>query len=172
MKHIKSALVAATTLAAVGTGVAVLTPSAQAGGEGTRQRASSCVGSWEALVTIAPSQPQVRVLVSFIADGNVILSEQGAVGSNVPGGADVEFNSTGHGAWTRDSGAGCSFVAKVYSSDVDGRDTGGAVVRATLRVDRRTPSALSGTGTFATWLPEGGGNGPIPISVTGTRIEV
>ena len=171
MKHIKSALAVATAVTAVGAGVSVIAPSAEAGGDVSTRRPSSCVGSWEALVTIAPSQPQVRVLVSFIADGNVILSEQGAVGSNVPGGADVEFNSTGHGAWTRAADASCSFVAKVYSSDVNGQDTGGAVIRATLRVDRRAPSALSGTGTFATWLPEGGGNGPIPISITGSRIE-
>jgi len=171
MKHSKRALAAASTLLAAAAGVAIVAPSAQAGSEAASQRPTSCVGSWEARVTIAPSQPQLRVLVSFFADGNVILSEQGAVGSNVPGGAEVEFNSTGHGTWRRAAGVDCSFVAKVYSSDVDGRDTGGAVVRAALRVDRRAASAFTGTGTFATWLPEGGGVGPVAITVTGARIE-
>ncbi len=171
MNTLKVTTVTAGLALTAGLGVAALTAPAAQATQPAQKAPRSCVGTWETSIVIDPAAPPARALASFFADGNVIISQQGALRSNVPGGADVEFNSAGHGAWkpagTRST---CAFTVKVYSADVTGADTGGATIRGSLSVTG-TGNTVAGKAEFTTFLPDGGGFGPTPITVTGTRIQ-
>ncbi len=167
MNTVKAATVTA-ALALAATGVAAVGASAASATQPAAKPQRSCVGAWEAKVGIDPARPPLRVLVSFFADGNVMIGEQGALRGNVPGGADVEFNSPGHGSW-KPAGGQCAFTVRVYSSDVTGADTGGATITGAVSTTGRG-NALSGKAEFTTDLPDGGGFGPVPVTVTGSRI--
>ncbi len=169
MNTLKVTTITAGLALTAGLGIAALSAPAQAT-QPAQKALRSCVGSWEGQVTINPAAPPLRVLTSFFADGNVVISEQGALRSNVPGGADVEFNSAGHGAWKPSATNACRFTVKVYSADVTGADTGGATIRGTVTVNG-AGDTITGKADFSTSLPDGGGVGPVPVTISGTRIK-
>jgi hypothetical protein len=158
---------AAVAAAGMLTGITVATggPAAGAGGAGGAARA--CVGTFDSEVDRGPAPP-LKVLVTLHADGTAMTSEAAAQASFVPGGADVEFNGPGLGAWREQRGA-CLLRVKVLSNTIEGRDSGSATIDAALR-PARDGATVTGTASLRTSLPEGGGSAASGLRVAGTRI--
>jgi hypothetical protein len=173
MTRIKSAGIVAAAMAAMGglvggAGAAMADSGGATASESSRSR--GCTGTWDAQVDRGSQVPALKIMVTMHADGTAIVSGAAAQASSVPGGADVEFNSAGLGAWQakRD---GCVLRVKTLSNDITGRDSGSAVVEASLRLGADSRS-FSGTASLRTSLPEGGGSGADGLRVTGSRFTV
>jgi hypothetical protein len=160
---------AAMVAAAVGTSVlatAAVASAQDSRGDRNDAAARTCVGTWDGSVQIGPVTR--NLLVAFTKEGIVHVAEAAAQSSSVPGGADVEFNSPGLGAY-RNSQQGCSLTIKVLSNNAQGADSGFAIISGTVK-PAQGGKALSGTLSFTTTLPDGGGAGPIPVTFEGTRV--
>ena len=162
---------AASVAAVAAVGVASTTSAADAvDGTGAASR-NACVGSFQLELRLGgpdgPTRPFVGTLGS---DRTAIVSAPGATGTFVPGGADVEFSSPGHGAWKPMGRAGCRLTVVQLDAGADGQLSGSSRATVQLRFDRDAVTVEGTTDTFdAAGTPVGQ---DIPISGAGTRIRV
>lgn len=99
-------------------------------GANTTPPGAAFTGSWTIETAPAPGVPPGPKLLTFFADGNVLVAEPGSLTSQ--NGAGVEFVGPGQGTYTV-SGDTAHFVAHVLVSDIKGAPTGHAVVSGDVR---------------------------------------
>jgi hypothetical protein len=162
---------AAAVAAVVAVGAASTTTAADALDGAAGASRNACVGSIQLDLRLGgpdgPTRPFVGTLTS---DRTAIISAPGATGTFVPGGADVEFSSAGHGAWQPTGRSSCRVTVVQIDAGADGQLSGSSRATVTLRFDRESVTAEGTTDTFD---PAGTLVGEdIPISGTGTRIRV
>ena len=163
-------LAVAIAAVAAGTAAATTTAAETVDGTGAASR-NACVGSIQLDLRLGgpngPTRPFVGTLTS---DRTAIISAPGATGTFVPGGADVEFSSSGHGAWQPTGRASCRVTIVQLDAGPDGQLSGSSRATVILRFDR---SSVTVEGTTDTFDPAGTLVGEdIPVSGTGTRIRV
>lgn len=133
------------------------------------------VGSWLVSVTLEGEEPgaalpaSVTSLVTFFADGNVLVANAGQL-PPLPPGAGLFFTE-GHGQWiaTGASGAEATFVSLVL--DQTGGPSSTVTAHTTLEVDA-SGDAYTGTASYESTSLTGGSMGTQQVNVEATRIQV
>lgn len=126
----------------------------------------ACVGTWAVDAQPGRGVPPGPKLLTLFADGNVILSEPGALQSQ--NGAGLEFVGPGQGSYISKP-VGCNFTARVLVADDKGVPTGYAEVSGTASVD---PEQQTISGPFAITRVKANGDvvGTARTTFTGTRV--
>ena len=166
----RAAGLAAAVAAAAAVGTASTTSAVDAVDGGASSRAA-CVGSIRLDLRLGgPDGPTRPFVGTLMRDRTAIVSAPGATGTFVPGGADVEFSSPGHGAWRPTGRGSCRVTIVQLDAGADGRLSGSSRATVELRFVR---DAVTAEGTSDTFDPAGTLVGEdIPVSGTGTRIRV
>lgn len=133
------------------------------------------VGSWLVSITLEDQEPGAALpsnltsLVTYFADGNVLVANAGQL-TPLPPGSGLFF-SEGHGQWvaTSASGAEASFVSLVLDQTGGLSSTNSA--HTTLEVDA-SGNAYAGSFTIESTSSTGTSTGSQEVSVEGTRIQV
>ena len=162
---------AAAVAAVAAVGAASTTTAADAVDAAGAASRNACVGSIQLDLRLGgadgPTRPFVGTLTS---DRTAIISAPGATGTFIPGGADVEFSSSGHGAWQPTGRASCRVTVVQIDAGPNGQLSGSSRATVELRFRRDSVTAQGTTDTFD---PAGAPVGEdVPISGTGTRIRV
>lgn len=133
------------------------------------------VGSWLVSITVEDQEPgaalpaSVPSLVTYFADGNVLVANAGQL-TPLPPGSGLFFTA-GHGQWLapRDSGAEGSFVSLVL--DQTGGLSSTVIARTTVEVDT-SGDAYTGSFTVESIGSTGDVTDARQANVEATRIQV
>lgn len=131
---------------------------------------ADCVGSYRVDLTFVGPDAVRPYMVTFAEGGTVIASPPGATSTFLPGGADVELSSPGHGVWAADGPGRCRLVVEAVDAYPDGRVSG--VSRAVMDFVVTPEGAVTVAGTATAMEPEGAVMGELPIEGTGRRISL